>query len=392
MSPFPGADRPIGAMYNELRELRAQGQQAQPAATASSALTPADQADRSLNPLRPRAFSEVVGQDGAKELVQAAIRYARQRGEPLPHMLLVGPAGTGKSTFAHVVASALGAHVYQLAAPVSFDTLLRLREVMGDRDVLFVDEIHLQAIQERRGRESITTPEVLYGVLEDRVIATASGVLPYPAITMIGGTTDEGMLSDAFLSRFPLRPRLVEYTVEDLAVIARRNARTLGASLTASAAVLFGVAARGTPREVNNLVRNAIIFTHAINERTARETLRRSGVEEQDGLTADMAELLRFVYRTGRVQLRSGEVRYQSSVSSIAVGIGKSRDTKAVVLRIEPWLIRCGYMQIVAGSGRRLTDAGIERARELSERRAAQAAAPDTREDCADRAMQILGL
>jgi len=48
------------------------------------------------------------------------------------------------------------------------------------------------------------------------------------------------------------------------------------------------------------------------------------------------------------------------------VGIGKSRDTKAVVLRIEPWLVRCGYIQIVAGSGRRLTEDGIARAVELS--------------------------
>lgn len=380
------AGRPVGAMYNQLRALRLAQQQAQPA--AAGALTPADQNDRSLNPLRPRTFQEIVGQAGAKELVQAALGYARSHGQPLPHMLLVGPAGTGKSTFAHVAASALGVHVYQLAAPVSHDTLLQLREVMNDQDVLFIDEIHLQAIQERRGRESITAPEVLYGVLEDRVIPTVSGVLPFPAITMIGGTTDEGQLSDAFLSRFPLRPRLVDYTVADLAQIAQRNARTLGASLDSRAAALFGVAARGTPREVNNLIRNAVIFSHAISEHQAHEVLRRSGIEAKDGLTADMVALLRFLYRTGRHQLASGEVRYQASVSSIAVGIGKSRDTKAVVLRIEPWLVRCGYLQIVAGSGRRLTDAGIERAIELGQ----PATYTPPTETGAERAMRVLGI
>lgn len=354
---------PADAMYQQLLADQAAYVTA---AEAAVTLTPADHSDRSLNPLRPRTFDEVVGQEQAKELVQAALRYSRQRDQPMAHMLLVGPAGTGKSTFAHVVASELGVHVYQLSAPVSHDTLLELRDVMADRDVLFVDEIHLQAIQERRGRESITAPEVLYGVLEDRVIATGRGVLPFPAITMIGGTTDEGMLSDAFLSRFPLRPRLVEYTVDELAQIARHNAKTLGASLTPAAARIFGVAARGTPREVNNLVRNAILFSHVITVGGARDVLRRTGIEERDGLTADMAALLRFVYRAGRHQTKDKRVRYRCSVTTIATGIGKSRDTKAVVLRIEPWLIRCGYIAIVPGSGRELTAAGVKRAKELS--------------------------
>lgn len=357
------SDSPANAMYQVLCAERA-AQQA--AAIVLDTLAPADQSDRSRNPLRPRTFDEIVGQEQAKELVRAALDYARRQSQPVPHMLLVGPAGTGKSTFAHVVASEMGVHVYQLAAPVSFDTLLELREVMLDGDVLFVDEIHLQAIAERRGRESITAPEVLYGVLEDRVIATSAGVLPFPAITMIGGTTDEGMLSDAFLSRFPLRPRLLDYSVDELAEIARHNAKTLGASLTPAAGKILGVAARGTPREVNNLVRNAIMFARAITAQGARDVLRRSGIEEKDGLTADMTALLRFVYRSGRHQMRDKTVRYRASVTTIATGIGKSRDTKAVVLRIEPWLIRCGYIAIVPGSGRELTAAGVKRAKELS--------------------------
>lgn len=363
LSCVPPDGSPLNQEYQAYLARERELRDAETAVPAPAALAPAEQQDRSRNPLRPHRLAEVVGQAQAKELITAALRRARTRAEPLPHMLLVGPAGTGKSTLAHVVASELGVHVYQLAAPVSHETLLELREVMRDRDVLFIDELHMQAVQERRGKDSATSPEALYGVLEDRVIATAHGVLPFPAITMIGGTTDEGMLSDAFLSRFPLRPRLTEYTIADLVEIATRNAKTLGATLTPDGGRLLAVASRGTPREVNNLVRNAVVFSRTINERVAREVLRVNAIEEKDGLTADMAALLKFVALSGRRETRDG-VRYQCSVATIATGIGKSRDTRSIVLRIEPYLIRLGYLAITHG-GRQLTERGVARAAEL---------------------------
>src|SRR3954447_22458512 len=171
------------------------------AQTASAPPSPVNTEDRTSNPLRPSSFAEVIGQERAVAMMQRVVAAAKRRGEPLDHVLLVGPSGTGKSTFSHVIAAELGVNVYEVEAPVSHETLLELREVMANGDLLRIEEIHQQAIMERRGRGAATQPEVLYAVMEDRTLTSGSGVLPFPAITIVGTTTDEGMLPDPFLNR-----------------------------------------------------------------------------------------------------------------------------------------------------------------------------------------------
>lgn len=321
--------------------------------------------DRTKNPLRPRSFDEIVGQDKAIRLMRRAVKSCFERRKPLDHVLLVAASGTGKTTFSHVVANELGVRVYKVEAPVSTEQLHELRTKMWDGDLLMIEEIHQQAIMERRGRNGATQPEVLYAVMEDRVLDSPTGPLEFARITVIGTTTDEGMLPDAFVNRFPLRPRLEPYTIEQLCTIVRSNAATLEVALSDEAVNIFAGACRGVPREINNLVRNAqTLFGvgHGLSGADAREVLDINGVTE-DGLTADMQQTLTYMLGQGRVS--KGELRYTASVSSIATAIGKSRDSKAVVLRVEPYLIQRGFLQIAPGLGRILTDAGITRAKEL---------------------------
>jgi len=329
---------------------------------------PTNSTDRSRNPLRPTLFDEVIGQARAVALMRRVVSAAISRRQSLDHVLLVGPSGTGKSTFSHVIANELGVDCYEAEAPVSHDTLLQLREVMQDGDILRIEEIHQQAVMERRGRNAGTEPEVLYAVLEDRVIPSSTGVLPFPAITVIGTTTDEGMLPDPFLNRFPLRPRLETYTDADLGVMAYWNAEQLGLQITVEAAVMFAEASRGVPRQVNNYVKNAAALSGGvIDVNLAAEVLFELNGVTNDGLTPDQQAMLVFLYSKGRRENKAGEVTYQASVNTIATGIGKSRDSKAIALRVEPFLIEKGYVQVGHG-GRMLTDAGIERGRELAGR------------------------
>jgi holliday junction DNA helicase RuvB len=327
--------------------------------------SPVSGAERTANPLRPASWREIVGQERAVGMMQRFVAAAQRRARPLDHILLIGPSGTGKSTFSHVIANELGVDVYPVEAPVSHDTLLLLREVMKDGDLLRIEEIHQQGAGDRRGRSTAMQPEVLYEVMEDRTITSGTGVLPFPAITIVGTTTDEGMLPDAFINRFPIRPRLERYGADDIAVMAVWNAERLGAQITTSGAVRLANAARGVPREVNNFILNATSLVgpdNTISTAVANEVLEMNGVTA-DGLTADMQGMLCFLYtRAGRKV--KDEMRYQASVSTIATAIGKSRDSKAVVLRVEPWLIERGFVQVGHG-GRTLTDEGVQRAREL---------------------------
>lgn len=332
-----------------------------------SAPKPVGAADRSRNPLRPTSFDEMTGQEQPKRMLRRVVERARRTNEPLDHVLLVGQSGTGKSTFSHVLACELGVDVYEVEAPVSHETLLALREVMQDRDILRIEEIHQQAIMERRGRSGGTEPEVLYAVLEDRTIVSGTGVLPFPAITVVGTTTDEGLLPEPFLNRFPLRPRLERYTPKQLRDLAGYNAVTLGMKPYVDALDLFAGASRGVPRQINNYVKNARSLTDGeyLTLDIAKEVLFDLNGVTADGLTPDMRNMLTFLLTKGKQVTAAGEVRYQASVSTIATGIGKSRDVKAITLRVEPYLIERGFIQVTHG-GRRLTDAGIQRAKELN--------------------------
>jgi holliday junction DNA helicase RuvB len=329
-------------------------------------ITPTTAEERTKNELRPERLSQVVGQAGAKELMRDAIESCYDRERPLDHTLIVAASGLGKSTLSHVVANELGVDVYEVEAPVSFDTLLELRTQMRPGAILKIEEIHQQGIMERRGRSGATQPEVLYAVMEDRMIPTPTGILAFPWITVMGTTTDEGLLPDAFINRFPLRPRLVPYTLDELGTIVAGNARTLGLDITDEAIDVFAKASRGVPRQINNYVKNALVVTR-VNEVCDREralrVLSHNGVTE-DGLTADMQNMLTFLLTRARRRNAAGEVTYQASVNTIATAIGKSRDSKAVALRVEPFLIELGYVQVGHG-GRTLTDRGIARAQTL---------------------------
>lgn len=326
---------------------------------------PVRTSDRTRNTLRPSTFDEVIGQADAVAMMRKVTEASKLRAEPLDHVLLVGPSGTGKSTFSHVIANELGVEVYEAEAPISTDTLLSLREVMQNGDILRIEEIHQQAIMERRGRGSSTEPEVLYAVLEDRVIASGTAILEFPHITVIGTTTDEGMLPEPFLNRFPLRPHLERYDTQDIGVMAIWNAQRLERRITIDAAHMFASASRGVPRQVNNYVKNAALLTDdLIDADVAGEVLFTLNGVTEDGLTRDMQNMLTFIYEKGKRTKADGEVVYQASVNTIATGIGKSRDSKAIALRVEPYLIEEGYIQVGHG-GRMLTDTGIKRAQEL---------------------------
>lgn len=347
-------------LAQELRDLGDVSESAKP--------QPIGKDDRSANRLRPDTLAGVIGQEQAKSMMQRVIEAALTRKVALDHTLLVGPAGTGKTTFANVIANELGRDCYQVAAPVPLDTLLELREVMQDGDILFVDEIHMQAVAERRGKEAVSSPEVFLTLLEDCKLLTGEGMIDFPDITVIGATTDPGRLPDPFLDRFPLQPRFARYSQRELCLIAEHNAISLDLTLMPGVADTFASAARGIPRIVNNYLRNAVSLAPPdgyIPPFIAHQVLAELNQVTDDGLTSEMQETLKFLYtRCRRDRTADGETTYSASINTIATAIGLSRDTKAVQLRVEPFLIREGLLQ-VGSSGRALTPMGVRRAIEL---------------------------
>ena len=110
--------------------------------------------------LRPRKFREYIGQDKVKENLSLFVQAALSRGEALDHVLLYGPPGLGKTTLAGIIANELGVNFRITSGPAieRSGDLAALLTNLGERDVLFIDEIH---------RLSRSVEEVLYSAMED---------------------------------------------------------------------------------------------------------------------------------------------------------------------------------------------------------------------------------
>ena len=314
--------------------------------------------------LRPRTLNEVVGQSRLKPLLRRLIDTARDHERPLPHLLFVGDAGTGKTTLATVIAREVGTRAFVLEAPLDLGVLTELRQAVADRDVVVVDEVHKQCSGDRRGITQACDPEQFYAILEDGVLATPTGSLPFPRLTWIGCTTDVGLLPVSLSDRFVIQPHLAPYTLSEMAELARRNAAALDLTLDDVADGVFAAASRNNPRQINNYLRAAqgLGGIHVSRE-LAREVIVDLCGTTLDGLTASMQAVLRYLLLYCGRETKQGTV-YAASVSALATAAGHGRDTKAIALMVEPELLRRGYLQ-VRPQGRFLTSAGIERARQL---------------------------
>lgn len=336
---------------------------AQPKGAATS-LRPLQRTE-SHNKLRPRLLADVVGQERLKPLLRRLVDTAKATGRPLSHMLFVGASGTGKTTMSTVLANEIGTRVFELKAPLDMGTLDALRLQAHNRDVIFVDEIHLQVSGDRRGITEACDPESFYMLLEDGVLSTATGPMPFPQVTWIGATTDVGLLPEPLSNRFPIQPRLAPYTIEDMTTIGEANAKALHLGCTSGVTMLFAGASRGIPRQVNSymVAARGLTLDDTISLELAREVVEDLASTTLDGLTESMQTVLRFLYRHGRRETRQGTV-YTASVNTLATACGHGRDTKAINLLVEPYLLQRGLLE-VRPTGRTLTPAGVERARQL---------------------------
>jgi holliday junction DNA helicase RuvB len=299
---------------------------------------PAD--DRLEDRIRPQTLDAYIGQSDLKALITLSIQAAKQRNEPMDHVLLYGPPGLGKTTLALTIAHAMGAKAHLTSAPA----LERPRDIVGllmalqPGDVLFVDEIH---------RLNRCTEEILYPAMEDRVMdrvvgkgATAKSLrVPLPPFTLVAATTKPGDLSNPLRDRFGILQRLNYYTPADLATIILRSAQILDVAMAADAAQLLAQRSRGTPRIANRLLRRVrdyatvqqqpLITVPVALESMAFYQIDPRGLDETDRRLLDLI----------KQRFNGGPV----GVDALAASLGE--DARTVEDLIEPYLLQMGYIQ-----------------------------------------------
>ncbi len=291
--------------------------------------------------LRPQQLEEMIGQPRLRENLSVFVRAARQRGEPLDHVLFHGAPGLGKTSLARIVANELGAQFRATSGPAIErpGDLAALLSNLEAGDVLFIDEIH---------RLSAVVEEILYPAREDFQLDLMIGEGPsarsirfdLARFTLVGATTRAGLLTSPLRDRFGWSARLEYYPVEDLEKIVTRSGRLLGLAIESKAAHEIARRARGTPRIANRLLRRVRDFAtvrdtgdQGIALDTARYALDRLDVDEAgfDGL--DRALLTTLVEKFG-----GGPV----GLDTLAAAVGEDKGTLEDI--VEPYLIHCGFL------------------------------------------------
>jgi Holliday junction DNA helicase RuvB len=297
-----------------------------------------DDEERLQTALRPRDLAEFIGQDLQRRRLSIALEAARQRREPLDHLLLSGPPGLGKTTLAHIVASEMHGKLVSTSGPA----LERAADLMGmltrldEGDVFFIDEIH---------RIPRVVAEYIYPAMEDFTVdfvldkgPYAEAVrIPVKPFTLVGATTRKGLLSSPLRDRFGLNFELDFYAVADLTSIVRRSAGLLAVLLDADAAEEIARRSRGTPRIANRLLRRVRDFAqvHQVEQigcDVVKEALELEGV---DALGLD--DLDRRYLKTLIGHYRGGP----AGLSALAASMQQEMDTLEDV--VEPYLLYEGF-------------------------------------------------
>lgn len=290
--------------------------------------------------LRPQLLSQYIGQRKVKRELQIYIEAARNREEPLDHVLLYGPPGLGKTTMAMVIANEMTVNIRTTSGPAierPGDLVAILNELEAG-DVLFIDEIH---------RLPRVVEEMLYSAMEDFYVdimvgqgPTAHPVhFPLPPFTLIGATTRAGMLSAPLRDRFGIISHMEYYDEQELQEIVLRSSDIFQTEIIQEGALEIARRSRGTPRIANRLLKRVRDFAQVqgdgkIDRPIADQALTLLQVD-QAGLDYVDQKLLRTM-----IELYGGG---PVGLSTLSVNIGEERET--VEDMYEPYLIQKGFLK-----------------------------------------------
>ncbi len=300
--------------------------------------------------LRPQNLDDYVGQEAIKEKIKVYIEAAKNRNEPLDHVLFYGPPGLGKTTLALIIALQMGVNIKVTSGPAieKPGEMAAILNGLQENDILFVDEIH------RLNRQ---VEEVLYPAMEDYSIDIMIGKgqgarsirLNLPKFTLIGATTRAGLLTAPLRDRFGIIAKLEFYSVDELKEIIIKSADRLDVQIDDEGALELARRSRGTPRLANRLLKRVRDFAQVKYDGVITKEVANDALDKLDVDKSGLDKGDRTILETIIMKFGGGPV----GIDSIAAAIGEDSGTLEDVY--EPYLIQNGFIQRTK-SGRVATD------------------------------------
>ncbi len=290
--------------------------------------------------LRPLSFKDFSGQQKVTDNIKVFVQAAKQRNEPLDHVLLHGPPGLGKTTLSFIIANELGSHIKITSGPVldKPSDLAGLLTNLEAHDVLFIDEIH---------RLNPIVEEYLYSAMEDfRIdILLDSGPnarsvqINLNPFTLIGATTRAGLLTSPLRARFGINARLEYYDSQLLTKIVKRSSEILATPIEADAAFEIARRSRGTPRIANNLLKRTRDFAQIKGDGTITKPIAQLALKALDVDENGLDDMDNRILSSIIEKFKGGPV----GLSTISTSVGEEAETIEEVY--EPFLIQEGYIK-----------------------------------------------
>lgn len=304
--------------------------------------------------LRPRNFSEYIGQKQVVTNVELMVESAIKRKTAMDHVLLSGPPGLGKTSLAMLIAARIGSELHLISGPAieKKGDLAAVLTNMQPGDVLFIDEIH---------RMHITIEEILYSAMEDFRLDILLGqgasartmqidLVPF---TLIGATTRAGLLSNPLRERFLASLNFEFYRPEDLATIIKNNANKLKLNISMQAIMKMAKCSRGTPRVANRILRRVRDYVlvndlDIVDESEVESALKLMSIDSLglDAMDRKILKVMADFYQGGPV-----------GIEALSATLSEDRGTIEEVY--EPYLLQEGFV-VRSPRGRMLTDKAKE--------------------------------